>query len=319
MKIKVNDISRAEMLEASYDIAFLALGYEPRCTYVSRLLDVDRVKETIIFAYSENLDSINRKESHSFFQKKWSGKEKFVDLAHSNVKEVYSVLNSLEMVSGECATKILIDYSAMSRNWYAAILNYFMRHSSENVIIDLVYSSAEYPISDDFYQFELGDIKILPGCEGSSITKSKKCAIFMLGFDSLGPQSFYNLLEPELSFGVIASPGALPDYENIALERNKEFIGHQLMNGNKLLRLPISSVSTTFEELCQLIQPLRNDYNISLIQFGPKPHIIASTLAGIFFDNVSCIYSEYNRSKPFEVVHNGDLVIARLDIKGNEA
>lgn len=305
------------MLETNYDIAFLALGYEPRCTYVSRLLNEESVKEAIIFAYSENLDSVSRKESHTFFKNKWTGKDRYVDLAHSNVKEVYSILNSLEIANCEPKVKILIDYSAMSRNWYAAVLNYFMRHSSKNIIIDLVYSSAEYPISDDFYQFELGDIKILPGCEGSSITKSKKCAIFMLGFDSLGPQSFYNLLEPELSFGVIASPGALPDYEDIALERNKDFIGHQLMNGNNLLRLPMSSVSTTFEELCQIIQPLRNDYNISLIQFGPKPHIVASTLAGIFFDNVSCIYSEYNRSKPFEVIHNGDLVITRLDIKSS--
>lgn len=315
MKIKLNDISRADLLDSKYDVAFLALGYEPRCTYVSKILDSSYVEELIVFAYSENLDNFSRKESRSFFIKKWSGKEKYIELAHSNVKEVYVALNSLLLEHKKERLKILIDYSSMSRNWYAAILNYFMRFANVEVTIDLVYSSAEYPKSDDFYQFELGDVKILPGCEGSSITKKKKCAIFMLGFDNLGPQSFYNLLEPELSFGVIASPGALPDYEDIAIKINKDFIDHQLMNGKNLLKLPMSSVSTTFEELCQLIQPLKNEYNISIIQFGPKPHLIASTLAGIYFDNVSCIYSEYNRSKPFNVIHNGDLVITRLEMK----
>ena len=134
----------------------------------------------------------------------------------------------------------------------------------------------------------------------------------MLGFDKIGPQSFFNLLEPELAFGVIASPGALPDYENQSLMINKDFIEHQLLEGKNLLKLPISSVSVTFENLCQLIQPLRNQYNISIIQFGPKPHLVASILAGLFFENVSCIYSEYSRSKPFDVQANGELVMTRI-------
>lgn len=315
MKIKVQDISRAEFLDSSYDVVFLALGYEPRCTYVSKLIDNINVESVVVLAYSENLDNVGRKESNSYFIKKWSDKAVYIELAHSNVKDVYKKLNTLSYNSKDGKFRILVDYSSMSRNWYAAILNYFIRFSDVEIVIDLIYSSAEYPISEDFYQFELGDIKILPGCEGSSITKKKKCAIFMLGFDGLGPQSFYNLLEPELSFGVVASPGAKPDYEDLALNINKEFIEHQLSNGKNLLRLPISSVSATFEELCQLIQPLRTEYNITIIQFGPKPHLIASTLAGIYFENVSCMYSEYNRSKPHNVVHNGDLVITRLEMK----
>ncbi|MEE4412144.1 hypothetical protein, partial [Serratia sp. C2(2)] len=87
----------------------------------------------------------------------------------------------------------------------------------------------------------------------------------MLGFDNLGPQSFFNLLEPELSFGVIASPGALPDYEKMAFSINRDFIDHQLFEGKNLLTLPISSVAITFESLCQLIQPLRDDYKVPKI------------------------------------------------------
>jgi hypothetical protein len=38
----------------------------------------------------------------------------------------------------------------------------------------LVYSSAEYPKNDDFLNFELGDVKVLPGCEGSSKLLKRK-------------------------------------------------------------------------------------------------------------------------------------------------
>ncbi|KFK95000.1 MULTISPECIES: hypothetical protein [unclassified Serratia (in: enterobacteria)] len=312
MKIKIVDISRTELLSSKYDIVFLGLGYEPRCTYVSKLLDTNAINEIITFSFVESKDNSSKIKSYEYLLKKWSNKMHTIELEHSNVKEVYGTLNKYLSKIEKDSIHILVDYSSMSRNWYSAILNYVIRFFPKKVVIDLVYSSAEYPKNDDFYDFELGDIKILPGCEGSSITKKKKCAIFMLGFDNVGPQSFFNLLEPELSFGIIASPGALPDYEKIALNRNKDFIDHQLSEGQNLLKLPISSLSVTFENLCQLIQPLRSDYNISIIQFGPKPHIVASTLAGIFFENVSCIYSEYNRSKPFDVVHNGELVISRV-------
>ncbi|WP_165466423.1 hypothetical protein [Enterobacter cloacae] len=314
-KIRLQDLSRAEMLDTRYDIAFLGLGYEPRCVYVSKLLDTTNIDDLVVLSFNESAQNKSRLQSFDNLQKKWGAKLSLVNLEHSHIHEVYSVLNDKLLKIDKKEILILVDYSSMSRNWYAAILNYCLKVYSKKIIIDLVYSSAEYPKNDDFLNFELGDVKVLPGCEGSSITKKKKCAIFMLGFDKIGPQSFFNLLEPDLSFGVIASPGSLPDYQSQAESINKDFIEHQLSEGRNLLRLPISSLSITFENLCQVIQPLKNEYNISIIQFGPKPHLVSSTLAGLFFDNVTCIYSEYSRSKPFDIQPNGELVITRIMVK----
>lgn len=315
MKIKLTDISRSELIGSNFDMAIFGLGYEPRCTYVSKLLSTDRINEVLVLSFSESKQNKSRLNSLEVFNRKWANKLSVFDLEHSSVQQIYKIIDEhLESLNKE-HIHILVDYSSMSRNWYAAILNFCLRFYKSKITIDLVYSCAEYPKGEDFYNFELGDVKILPGCEGSSITKKRKCAIFMLGFDKIGPQSFFNLLEPELTFGIIASPGALPDYEEQSLLLNSDFIEHQLIDGSNLLRLPISSVAITFENLCQLIQPLRENYNISIIQFGPKPHIIASTLAGLFFENVSCIYSEYGRPKPHDVRPNGEVVITRINSK----
>ncbi len=314
MKFNVQDLSRATLLDSTYDVAFFSLGYEPRCTYVPSLLKKANVTKSAIFAYSENHSCSSRMKSYDYFKKYWT-ESCIVELKHSSVREVYTYISEVfNQVSGD-KIRVLVDYSSMSRNWYAALLNYLTKSHKKDITIDLVYSNAEYPSSEDFYEFELGDVKVLPGCEGSSITKKKKAAIFMLGFDKVGPQSFYNLLEPEVNFGVIAAPGAMPGYEEIALNLNKDFISHQLNDGENLLKLPISSIEVTFENICQIIQPLKLDYNTSIIQFGPKPHIVASTLAGILFENVSCIFSEYSRSKPHNVVASGDLSISRVSLR----
>jgi len=315
--IRVNDLSRSEFINNEYDLVILASGYEPRCTYVASLLTGTRITDPIVFSYEESSTDPAQIENEKTLGD--FGFDQKLSLNHNEVKKVYqAIIEKLKFIAvGSEPYKILIDYSSMSRNWYAAILNYLFNFFDHTVEITFVYSCAEYPLNSGFLDFELGDVKILPGCQGSSITKSKTAGIFMLGFDKIGPLSFHNLLEPNLTYGMLSAPGSLPDYEQQARDINGQFIQHQLNDGKNLLCSPIFSVSQTFENLCQLIRPIKEEYNISIVQFGPKPHLLASTLAGISFKNVSCIYSEYKRSKSHDVKASGELVITTITINHN--
>ena len=312
--IRINDLSRSELINNEYDLVILASGYEPRCTHIASLLPGTRVTESLVFSYEESSKDPTQIENENTL--KSLGFDKKISFNHNEVKKVYlAIIEKLKFIPvGSETYKILIDYSSMSRNWYAAILNYLLNFFEHTVEITFVYSCAEYPINSGFLEFELGDVKILPGCQGSSITKSKTAAIFMLGFDKIGPLSFHNLLEPNLTYGILSAPGSLPNYEQQARDINDQFIQHQLNDGKNLLCSPIFSVSQTFENLCQLIRPIKEAYNISIVQFGPKPHLLASTIAGISFRNVSCIYSEYKRSKTHDVRASGELVITSITI-----
>jgi len=312
INLRLKDLSRSDITNTVYDLGIFSVGYESRCTYLANLLRYNNFSDSLVFSYEESNSNAVHINNQLFLQS--LGYNNFVTLQHSDIQQVYkSILEKVKNIPDTSETfKILIDYSSMSRNWYAAVLNYFLNVFPKAVEITMVYSCAEYPLNSGFLNFELGDVKVLPGCQGSSITKRKKAGIFMLGFDQIGPLSFYNLLEPDVAYGVISSPGSLPDYEEKAREINGQFIQHQLNNGANLIGSPIFSASQTFENLCQLIMPMKDNYNISIIQFGPKPHLLASTLAGLSFRNVSCIYSEYKRSKPHNVQASGDLVITSI-------
>jgi hypothetical protein len=311
--LRIKDLSRSEVMLENFDLGIFSNGYEPRCTHLTGLLNSNNVNESLVISYEESALNTVHKANESVFKAK--GFKNFVTLKHCETKKVYSSLINLmgDLVSQTGIYKILIDYSSMSRNWYAAILNYFLNHFDKPIEITMVYSCAEYPLNNGFLDFELGKVKVLPGCQGSSITKTKKAGIFMLGFDRIGPLSFYNLLEPDIAFGMISSPGSLPDYEETARSINAQFIQHQLNNGENLIGSPIFSVAQTFENLCQIIRPVVDRYNISIIQFGPKPHLLASIIAGLSFKEVSCVYSEYKRSKPHNVVASGELVITTIN------
>ena len=54
----------------------------------------------------------------------------------------------------------------------------------------------------------------------------------------------------------LPSPGSMPSYEEEARNINSQFIQHHLKDGENLIGAPIFSVSQTFKNLCQLIQPI---------------------------------------------------------------
>ncbi|HGL6002774.1 TPA: hypothetical protein ACKFJH_005797, partial [Klebsiella oxytoca] len=232
------------------------------------------------------------------------------------ISEIQKVLSEIIKKINVTELKILIDYTSMSRAWYAAILNYLVNFCELRVTVDLTYATAVYRNLD--LNVELGELRIIPGCEGISLTKRHNAAIFMLGFDRYGPQRLYNLLNPNKCFGIMAAPAATYDYENTCLEKNKDFISHYLGGEDKLIKLPINSIATCYDNMSQMLSPLRSDYNVSIIPFGPKPHILAAILCSFNYPNVTCLYSEYIRNETTKVESSGDFVISRLHIKKNE-
>lgn len=60
-------------------------------------------------------------------RKKWASKLSIVNLEHSHIHEVYAVLNNKLSKIDKDEIFLMVDYSSMSRNWYAAILNYCLK------------------------------------------------------------------------------------------------------------------------------------------------------------------------------------------------
>ena len=311
-KLHVDDLSIGELSHTKYDLAVFSCGYEERCIDVPIRLSAKNVGKTIVIAFDQHKDNKVRKECLEYFDSDWMNHE-LLEVSQREVISIYEKLSSVVDNCKEDNISILIDYTSMSRAWYASMLNYLVEFSTKKITVDLTYATAIYKNLD--LNVELGELRIIPGCEGISLTKRHNAAIFMLGFDRYGPQRLYNLLNPNKCFGVMASPAATYDYENTCLEKNKDFISHYLGGVDNLVKLPINSISTCYDNMSQMLSPLKSDYNVSIIPFGPKPHILAAILCSFNYPNVTCLYSEYIRNTTVEVESSGDFVISRLYIK----
>ncbi|CAK3889147.1 conserved hypothetical protein [Vibrio crassostreae] len=315
-RLHVEDISIKDLTNTNYDLAIFSCGYEVRCIDVAEKLNNQQVDNVLVLSFDQHLEDPVRIECLNYFYHEWPGHD-LLEVNQREIKAIFSKVSEIiSLTSEKDELRILIDYTSMSRVWYSSILNYFVNFYKGKVIIDLTYTAAIYHELD--LNVELGDLKIIPGCEGISLTKKQNAAIFMLGFDEYGPQRIYNILNPNKTFGVMASPAASYEYEDECIERNKSFIMHNLGGEDKLIKLPINSLSSSYEHMTQMLSPLCREYNVSIVPFGPKPHILTSILCSFNFPNVTCMYSEYLRNKTVKVESSGDIIISRVHRRASE-
>lgn len=315
-KFDVSDISRKDMLSKDYDLGIFCCGYEPRCTFLSEIFDRNKLIKAIVFNYAELSDLPHRKSIDSFFSSCYKDDDIF-NVSTIDVRSQFQKLNTWfyeNKMENKSELNILIDYSSMTKSLLSVCVFFFIRFIQRiekiSVNIDFSYSIGEYPEIKQHANFS--PPLVLQGCEGAPLTYTKKAGIFLLGFDSVGPQVIFNTVNPDESYGIFASPSAKEGYAEAVLAYNSEFIDSQLGGKRRLLGLPLTNVTICFDYLNQIISPLKDDCNISIGLFGPKPHILASILTANFHNNVTCLHCKALDSRPRLVQGIGELVLTRL-------
>jgi len=297
----IHDIEFREIIKSQYDLVIFASGYESRCQFVSSKLEAEYVHQQIVLGFEHQGDPDLRARSDKHFKEKWDATP-FI-LSSSNEQSIYDLLNTNVNYLSERPIRILIDYSSMSRAWYAAILNWIrFRNFNKDVYVDLVYAPGAY--SNVFSPIAVETILPLPGCEGSSGTITKSIAVFGLGFEGMAPLCVLDKLQPDEIFSYLAAPAVNDEYPKIAYQKNEELI----KMSKALLELPLASVEITFSKLAEVITPYLKTADITFIPMGPKPHVLAAILLAIRFEQVTCLHVNGRTQTAVDICASGDII-----------
>ncbi len=301
--IEVQDIDINEVIAESYDLVVFSCGYESRCTFLPDKLLKQNSSVTLILNFSEFKDEGDRKFNEQFFQINFS-KGKTITNKFDDDTKIYEYLQEFNQENKK-DLRVLIDYSSMSRLWYVSILNWARYSSLSSITIDFSYSAGKY--NKDFQPMVINNIQALPGYEGVT-TYSRTISIFGLGFDYLSSLCVLDKLEPSIVHSFIATP-IYQEYQNQAEEVNAEFIQNY---SEPVIYFPLNSVSKTYRMMSELVYPYLNKYNISFIPMGPKPHVLASALLSIRFNDIINLYIKGERNVPPNVEASGQCICTRV-------
>lgn len=311
MKInKIHDTEINNIVNTNYDIAFFASGYESRCTYISTLLDKDSVNTIVVLGFKNIANNTQRKLNDGIFSEKFNI-EPFLIPSNDDC-QIYNKLNELiDEFQHQDKIRILVDYSSMSRMWYAAIINWSLYNSKfSTIIIDFVYSHGLY--KEYIPPMVIKDIMTIPGCDGSGIKHSSSIAIFGLGFYSLAMACVLERLESDT---VYAFYSQISENYNARVEKdNKDTINDFIKNPP--LKLPINSIETSYRYLAELIAPYLDQKEVIFIPMGPKPHILTCILLSRRFRNITClrVSAEDPPHKPLDIAPSGEIYATQIEL-----
>jgi hypothetical protein len=305
----VNDISPEVMANTAYDLAIFSSGYEDRCTYVpARLTSIPR-ERVVVLGFAEYEDEARRARHDAFFTERYVAPSR--GLRSRDDAAIYQVLE--RRVTARDTARILVDYSSMSRVWYASVVNWFRASTTfKSVELDFCYAGGNYV--DGVPEKNIADVVCVPGCEGTMLGDRHSVAIFGLGFDEFSPFTIIERTEPKEVFAFYADPGSDPSYPSETLRYNAAFLAEYVSDERRRLPLPISSVESTYVKLAELLAPFRTMADITVTPCGPKPHVLASILLAMRFRDVSCLYVSGMPARPINVVANGAMVCSRVQL-----
>ena len=241
----VEDSTLDEIRKQHFDLAVYASGYERRASYLAKQLEPAQIDRTLVLGFEQESDDPQRVENDRLFLERWT--DTIVRISSDDDGPIYDALRDFEWPSSKA--NILIDYSSMSRLWYAGILNW-VRHSTASPTVNLWFSYAIPTYAKIVRPLSvINRILAIPGMEGRSMPFAQSVAIFGLGFDEYVTLAVLDRLEPDVVYSFFAGPGATPAYTSNAKRLNSELIKFS----NATVEIPLRSVRFAFTRIAEVV------------------------------------------------------------------
>jgi hypothetical protein len=292
------DVANANWL--SYDVIFLASGFEERSVNIFNKIPDNIISKCTVLGFDRDIHVLSREKNDAIYMTR--GLTPFV--AKTNLEYEDKIRNILFVGAGFATNRplrILIDYSAMTRSWYAYILTWIeYSGDTSSVEVDFVYSHGRY--LDDFSALEIKDTNIISGFEGVSAGTRGTVAFYGLGYDKYATLTVHDIIQPDSFVCYVARDGEVDVNSQYVLRENSEIIE---MSCRAPVFVPLSDLSKITQTLCNEINSVSLRDEVIAVPMGPKTHVLATLMVAQALPRVTCMHALGFRSKPVQVESNG--------------
>lgn len=295
-RVNISDMTFEDVAAFRYDWLIVGIGVESRCDYISTSLYAKNtvVHNVLAFCYSDVSDEIRQKFVHSL-SKVCGSKERvrLVEISSDAADGMYSNLN--RYIGCQDEKVVLVDYSAMSRVWYASILLWFYHGVKKCESFQMVLSYAEGRYTRKIAEKEvvIKEIKAVPGCEGVIYRQVPTSVVFGLGFYGYTSLCACEQLEPDKIYTLMTTDRPIKSFNIEEQDGNKEMIRRA---GSDVYKVPLVSLESAYRCLIKIAAQCHLEgCDVILVPMGPKPHVLASILVSLSDRRVCTMRVQHSR------------------------
>lgn len=260
--------------DTHWDCVFVASGFESRASHLVRSGVISAARK-IAFGFSDRA-TLSRKSNDKVFVS--NGFEIVTANGDSSIEIEKQLLSALVIHSAECF-RILVDYSCMTREWYAGIINFCRRHVEYKgrVEITFCYSHSEYRKPKK--PSPNSHVGPLTGFSSFVLPRCPTALIIGLGNESyrgLGIKEYVDAAETYLFY---TDPCLDPRFVNSITGANEELF--KQVSSDRIYKYAAHSVQQASASLTSLSSGLADRFRLILAPLGPKPFSLLCLLVAL--------------------------------------
>jgi hypothetical protein len=271
----------SEIKNEKFDVIFAASGYEKRCTQLIEKINLKGAKK-IVFAFEEHVQEeqriVNDKKFARLGFEPYSAKE-------GSYIEIIEILNDvLRTLLIKNQLNVLVDYSCMTKVWYATIVNYFLNKESDINNINITFSYTPSIFTEPLKPMPNKYMGPIPGIYTISASNKPTALIMGLGYEKDRAKGLMEYLDPKITLAFYTDPALDEKYVNAIKKNNSQLLSN--LGKQNIFKYPLDDLRITDSLLTSLCLSLKNHYKIVLAPLGPKPFALLSILLSIKFPEI---------------------------------
>jgi hypothetical protein len=264
--------------EPGFDAFIAASGYEERATYTLTTLPVASIPRKIAFGFGDRTTG-RRKINDTIFD---SADVNVVPVDGNSGSAVRAhIVALLDDITSE-TPRIFVDYSSMTRAWYAGIIEAIAAVKNKTSVTCVFgYSPASYsPPSNPTPNAIAGPIA---GFCSLDVPDKPSALIIGLGYERERALGILEYIDPAVAFAFYTDPAIDERYTACVVQNNRGLL--ELLGRDRIFRHPLSDLQRAGSLLVSLYSALADDYRVILAPLGVKPFsLLCLLLASRFLD-----------------------------------
>ncbi len=276
----VTQISADEMFSLNFDALVVASGYESRARHVAQQLQVTDGQRRVAMGFNDHKeyareDNDCELEARGFELMAFDGADRVA---------VIDLMASLLASQNKDSIDLLIDYSCMTRTWYAAMLEAIRTSRNAGVTTVNAYFAYSAPQFTEPPPRTLNQVmQPIRGFGGLSSPFQRTALVLGLGYEPERAQGLHDYLEPPDAYAFYTDPSFDERFTDIVMQSNEHLLTKRLED-DSVFTYPAPSLQIAGCLLTPLCLRLSREENrVILAPLGPKPFCLLCLLLATKF------------------------------------
>lgn len=275
--INAQQISFEEIKKTQFDWIIAASGYESRASYLTSKLDLNYESTKTVFGFSSR-KILSRSKNDATFKKLGFNQ---VACSGDSEREITHEMDVFFKSWRRKKLKILLDYSSMTRTWYATVIHYIWNLPKSVDLIDLYLSYTPSSFFPPLEARQIDCMGALQGFSGLNLPDRPTALVMGLGYEPQRAIGLNDYLEASHTYAFYADPALDNRFVSAVIKNNKILLNR--LGKERIIRYPFANLRRTAALLSSLCMGLSKNYRLILAPLGPKPFSLLCLLLYLKF------------------------------------